>query len=222
MRAPNSPRLRWRLPASLLLLGAIPLGAGALRVAGLAAGVPVTADNARFFASPAPVVLHVLGAMALCVLGAFQLTPDLRRRWPRWHRSSGAVALAGGIAAGFSGLWMSVFYPALPTDGRVLFGLRLFFGTAMLTCLVAGFAAAHRRRFAQHGAWMTRAYAIAMGAGTQALLHLPWLVLFGQPGQGSRAFLMGAGWFLNVGVAEWALRSPRGSGRTAADGREAG
>lgn len=207
---------RWRLPAALLVLGAVPLAAGLFRLGQLATGAAVTAENTRFFASPAPVVLHVIGAIALAVLGAFQVTPHVRRRWPGWHRAAGRVALAGGVLAGVTGLWMSLVYPPQPEDGALLLVERLFFGSAMVVCLGLGFALARRRRHIRHGAWMVRAYAIGMGAGTQALLHLPWVLLLGRPGTLARASLMGAGWALNVAVAEWALRRWRGTGRTPA------
>jgi predicted membrane protein DUF2306 len=67
--------------------------------------------------------------------------------------------------------------------------------------------AIRRRAFASHGAWMTRAYAIGMGAGTQVLTHLPWfLCVDGKPGELPRAVMMGAGWVINVAVAEWIIR----------------
>ncbi len=44
----------------LLLLSAIPLIAGGVRLSELAAGATITPANARFFASPLPVVLHRL------------------------------------------------------------------------------------------------------------------------------------------------------------------
>jgi hypothetical protein len=60
-----------------------------------------------------------------------------------------------------------------------------------------------RRDVASHGAWMTRAYAIGMGAGTQVLTHLPWFILVGgMPDPFTRAWLMGAGWGINLVVAE--------------------
>ncbi|HCS55978.1 MAG TPA: hypothetical protein DIW80_00625, partial [Gordonia polyisoprenivorans] len=58
-------------------------------------------------------------------------------------------------------------------------------------------------------AWMTRAYAIGIAAGTQALVSIPWMVLAGQPGEAGRALLMGAGWVINVAVAEYAIRRRR-------------
>jgi hypothetical protein len=77
----------------------------------------------------------------------------------------------------------------------------------MVVCVVLGFAAVRRRDLVQHGAWMTRGYALGLGAGTQALLHLPWLlVVSGKPGVFARALLMGAGWVINLAVAEWIIR----------------
>jgi hypothetical protein len=55
---------------------------------------------------------------------------------------------------------------------------------------------------------MMRAYAIGLGAGTQVLTHLPWFILVGKPGESSRAVLMGAGWVINLFVAEWIIRKP--------------
>jgi hypothetical protein len=40
----------------------------------------------------------------------------------------------------------------------------------------------------------------------QVLTHLPWFIFFGKPGESSRAFLMGAGWVINLLVAEWIIR----------------
>ncbi len=56
---------------------------------------------------------------------------------------------------------------------------------------------------------MTRAYAIGMGAATQVLTHLPWFVLVGKPDEPVRAVLMGAGWVLNLTVAELVIRRGR-------------
>jgi hypothetical protein len=52
------------------------------------------------------------------------------------------------------------------------------------------------------------AYAIRLGAGTQVLTHLPWFLLVGgKPGELPRAVMMGAGWAINVVVAEWIIRN---------------
>jgi hypothetical protein len=55
---------------------------------------------------------------------------------------------------------------------------------------------------------MVRAYAIALGAGTQVFTHLPWVLLVGTPGGYPRDAMMATGWLINVAVAEWFLRRP--------------
>ena len=41
-----------------------------------------------------------------------------------------------------------------------------------------------------------------IGAGTQAVTQLPWLLLLGAPDDFTRAWLMGAAWGINLMVAE--------------------
>ncbi len=60
------------LVAGLLVLSIVPLAAGAFRLSQLAGGAAITPANARFFASPLPVVLHIVSAAVYAILGAFQ------------------------------------------------------------------------------------------------------------------------------------------------------
>ncbi len=50
-------------------------------------------------------------------------------------------------------------------------------------------------------------YALGLGAGTQALTHLPWFLFPGLQGELTRALLMGAGWIINLAVAEAVIRN---------------
>ena len=68
-----------------------------------------------------------------------------------------------------SALWMTLFYAPQPGTGDLLYVLRLVFGSAMAACLVLGFTAIRRRDIAAHRAWMIRAYAIGLAAGTQVV-----------------------------------------------------
>src|SRR3954453_14667495 len=190
----------------LLLLGAVPVLAGAARVGEITGGSQVTPDNARFLASPAPVLVHIVGATVYCLLGAFQFAPAFRRRRPAWHLVAGRVLVPCGLAAALSGLWMALFYERPPSDDVLLTPMRLVFGVAMAGCLVLGVAAIRRRDLAGHRAWMARGYAIGLGAGTQVLTHLPWILLGGTPSGPGRVVLMLAGWVINLAVTEWALR----------------
>ncbi len=201
-----SRRSDWLVPVLLILLSLVPAVFGTARLVELARGAEVTAANARFFAQPLPVLLHILVVIPYSIIGAFQFSAGFRRRNRGWHRAAGRVLAALGLVTALTGLWMAHFYPWPEGDGEVVYLERLVFGSAMAASIVLALQAIRRRDFTSHGAWMTRAYAIGLGAGTQVLTHLPWAILVGKPGESSRAVLMGAGWVINVIVAEWIIR----------------
>jgi uncharacterized membrane protein len=199
-------RTEWLVPALLVGLALVPSAAGVARVAEVASGATVTTANARFLAMPLPVILHILAAVPFGILGAFQFSPAWRRQHPRSHRAAGRLLVPLALVAAMSGLWMTLTYPWPANDGIAVYLMRLFFGSAMVGAVALGVHAILRRDFASHGAWMTRAYAIGMGAGTQVFTHLPWLILVGEPSEAPRAVMMGAGWVINVIVAELVIR----------------
>ena len=205
-----SNRAGWLIPSGLIALAFIPVVAGMVRLTLLASlltgGGPLTPDNARFFGSPVPVVLHIVSVTLYSLLGAFQFAPGFRRKRPDWHRAAGRVLVVAGLVAALSGLWMAMFYAIVPADSALLHGFRLFFGSAMALSILLGYLAIRRRDVAGHQNWMRRAYAIGMGAGTQALTQLPPLLLFGPPTELTLALMMGAAWLVNLGVAEWLIR----------------
>jgi uncharacterized membrane protein len=194
------------VPAGLILLSLIPVLAGAVRLTELTGGAGITQRNARFFDSPVPVVLHIVGATVYTLLGAFQFVPALRRRGRRWHRISGRILFPAGVTAAATGLWMALFYLLPASDGPLLLTFRLLFGGVMLLSLALGVRAVTHGDIAAHGAWMTRAYAIGLGAGTQALILILPELLSMPPGQTARALLMGAAWVINLAVAEFLIR----------------
>ena len=193
----------WVTAGGLVLLAVVPIAAGLSRLHELAAHVPVTAANARFFAAPVPIVVHLVASLVFAVLGAFQFVPIIRISWPVWHRGAGRLLAVCGLAAALSGLWMSLTYPLPPSDGPALKLIRVAVGVAMALSIILAVIAIRRRDVRAHAAWMTRAYALGMGAGTQVLTHLPWFILVGgMPDADTRAWLMGAGWGINLVAAE--------------------
>jgi uncharacterized membrane protein len=215
-KAPTKARSANWLVAALLVLSAIPITAGAFRLTQLAGGAVITPANARFFASPLPVVLHIVSASVYAILGAFQFAPGFRRRRPGWHRAAGRLLVLCGLLVGLSGLWMTLFYSRPDGSGELLSALRLLFGSAMVVSIVLGFTAIQRGDVRRHRVWMLRGYAIGLGAGTQALTLAAGAVILGPPSELSRALLMGMAWVINLAVAEWAIRTrPAPPARTA-------
>ena len=130
-------------------------------------------------------------------------TMSVRRRRPGSHRAAGRTLMVAGALVAGSAVWMTLMYPQEGT-GDVLYLFRLAFSTAMVASIVLGFAAIRRREIARHRAWMIRAYAIALAAGTQAFTVGVGGALFGD---GVLAHdLSIASWLINLAVAGWAVR----------------
>ena len=170
--AVRRPRAQWPVPAGLILLSLVPLIHGSPRLGELTSGAPVTPENARFFDSPLPVLIHIPSVTVYCLLGAFQFLPSLRGR-RGWHRIAGRILVPAGLLAALTGLWMAAFYDLPPFDGQLMLILRLVFGSAMVASIVLGLVAVRRRDFLRHGAWMARGYAIGLrgnhGSGVRRL-----------------------------------------------------
>jgi len=206
-RTARSTRVVGWVQVVLVALVVVPAVAGTLRLVELAGGPQLLPANPRLTASPAPLVVHIVSALSYAVLGAFQFSAALRRRRPGWHRSAGRVLVVLGLAVAFSGLCLTVFYPRQPGSGVLAYLFRLAFGSGMAASIILGFTAIRRGDVARHRAWMTRAYALALGAGTQVFTKGIGPAVFGTSDL-IRDLSLGAGWVINLAVAEYVIRRP--------------
>lgn len=204
-------KLTWKdhaVPVALIALSLVPMLGGAARLSSLSA--PATAESARFVEAPAPIVLHIIGAAVYCLVGAFQFSAGFRRRWPRWHRRAGKVVALCGLSTALTGIWMAAFYHIPDAlQGPLTFVVRMVVGAAMVAAIVLALVSIRRRDVARHEAWMIRAYALAQGAGTQALVIGPVIVLTGDVVGLTRDLLLSLAWVINLLVAEWIVRRRR-------------
>jgi len=200
-------RTGWALPVALLALCFVPVMSGILRLVQLAGGPEIMPADDRFLGWPVALVTHIVGSVFFALVGAFQLVASIRRRHPAWHRRAGRALAVAGLLVGGSALWLTLFHDPQPGTGPVLFVLRLVVAPGMAGCLVAGVVAARRRDFAAHRAWMIRAYALALGAGTQVFTQGFGEVVVGH-GELRGDLLKAAGWVINLAVAEWVVRRP--------------
>ena len=204
VRPTRSTRSIGWVPYPLIALVVVPAIAGSLRLVELAGGPHLMPANPRITASPVPVIVHIVCAVLYATLGAFQFSTGLRRRWPAWHRVGGRVLVGLGLAVAFSALWMTAFYPRIP-GGELGHVFRLAFGTGMAASLILGFNAIRSGDVRRHRAWMARAYALALGAGTQAFtLGIGHAVL--GTSELTTALMLGAGWVINLAVVEYIIR----------------
>lgn len=195
----------WRTITGLLLLSALPVIGGVLRLGEVGAAP----ESRPPLASLVAVVAHIVATSVYCILGAFQFSPALRIR-RGWHRTAGRALIPAGFISGLSAIWLAVFFGG-PSDERALAMVRLVFAVLMTLFLVLGALAIKRRDFTGHGAWMTRAFAIAVSGGTQALVVVLWALPFGEVDVAGETWLVAVGFVINSVVAELLIR--RRSGR---------
>ena len=206
-RTARSTRAVGWVPFALVALVLVPALAGSLRLVDLAGGPQLIPANPRLTASPVPVVVHIVSAVTYALLGAFQFSAALRRRRPGWHRAAGRVLVVLGLAVAFSALCLTLFYPRQPGTGALAYVFRLAFGSGMAASIILGFTGIRRGDVARHRVWMTRAYALALGAGTQVFTQGIGKAVFGS-GELTTGLCLGAGWAINLAVAEYIIRRP--------------
>lgn len=197
-----------RAPAFFIVLSLIPILAGIFRLVNVASGVATSQDDVRFLNSALPVVLHIGASIAFILLGAFQFHDGLRKARPRWHRRAGWVATVAGVLSAMTGIWMTLAYDIpVRLQGGLLIGARLLVGTGMAAFLLLAVASIRRRDVRNHRAWMMRAYALGLGAGTQAVLFLLPAPFVGEITGFLRDVLLTVAWLLNLFIAEFLIRN---------------
>lgn len=78
----------------------------------------------------------------------------------------------------------------------------------MAASIILGLTAIRRGDVAHHLAWMTRAYALALGAGTQVFTQGIGNAVFGTSAL-TTDLSLAAGWAINLAVAEYVIRRSR-------------
>lgn len=197
----STPRA-WPVPAALILYALLPIVMSTVRFIEIASDPVPTPDNARFLVMPIQIYLHAGGGVLYLIFGAFQFSQPLRMRFPKWHRWNGRVSVVAGALAAFSSIWMTETMPEVPFNPDEVYGFRILFGLAWFWCLALGLYAAMERDIANHSAWMMRAYAIAIGASTTAIIQGTWYAFYGLPSPKVFALATGAAWVINLIVVQ--------------------
>lgn len=205
----RAARPLWPLAVFLILASATPLAAGAYR------GTTLLLDGLWRFewsptrVDPLPLFLHVTASAVFFVLTALQVWPPLRKKYPRWHRTSGRIAIVAGLTGALSSIWITLVHSEV--RGEILYTGRLIFGPLWGLFLVLALAAARRRDIPAHRAWAIRAFAVSMPAGTLIFIFAPIFVIFGEVTPTVDESIQVAAWIGHLSIAEYILRRTRRS-----------
>ncbi len=195
------------LLAGLIVYSFIPAFGGLFRILELAGGPAVgLPENPRATTAPVTIGVHILSSAVYCVAGALQFLPSLRRTGA--HRVIGPTVAGTGCLSAATGLWMTHYF-SFPTElqGTLLYSVRMILSLSMIGLIAFGVIAIRNRNLYRHSASMLRAYAIGLGASTQAFVGIGWMIITGNEPEGlPRDGLMVFSWVINLLVAQWMIR----------------
>ncbi|HEY4381638.1 MAG TPA: DUF2306 domain-containing protein [Acidobacteriaceae bacterium] len=104
-------------------------------------------------------VAHVGGGSLALILGPFQFSTMLRKRFVQVHRWMGRLYLAGILVGSVGAIYMGLWVSRLRA-----FGIALeFLALAWLVTSGMAYLAVMRRQFAVHREWMIRSYVVTFG-----------------------------------------------------------
>jgi len=156
---------------------------------------------ANRFTATGALVLHAGVSATALILGALQFFPQIRGRWPAWHRRAGTVYVICCLIGGCAALLLALGTTAGPI-GTAGFGL-------LAICWLGSTAQAWRyaraRDFVRHRRWMTRSYALTFAAVTLRI-YLPIAIVTHMDVGAAYQAISFLCWVPNLIVAELWLR----------------
>lgn len=152
-------------------------------------------------------VMHFIPGFLFMALGPLQFVPELRQRYPYWHRQAGKVFMASAAVALLSGLVMVVLFPFAGLSEQLCI---FFFGGIYGYALVMAWRSIKQGKVAKHREHMIRVFAIGLGISIiRILVALKFALL---PQLSLQEAFAGIFW-LSFGscwlLAEWWIRFTR-------------
>ncbi len=101
-------------------------------------------------------VAHLGGGSLALLLGPFQFSGWIRRRYVKAHRWMGRLYLTGVLVASIAAVYMALWVPATKAFGVAL----LYLDVAWVVTSGMAYGSALRGQFAAHKEWMIRSYVV--------------------------------------------------------------
>jgi hypothetical protein len=125
------------------------------------------------------VIMHVASAVVIMLAGAVQLVPQVRNRFPVFHRWNGRIYMLTALTLSVAGLYMTWIRGSV---GDLSVHLASTLG-AVLIWLCGGMALRYAlaRDFRTHRRWALRFFLVASGSWFFRIGFFLWLVIFKGP-----------------------------------------
>lgn len=130
-------------------------------------------------AGNAAVFLHIVLAFVITVCGPLQLLPQIRARWPKFHRWNGRAYMVTAFVISLGGLYMVWTRGVLgPMANAVAISLN---GVLIMAFAALALRSAMARRIDSHRRWATRLFLAVSGVWFFRVGMMLWILINGGP-----------------------------------------
>jgi len=135
----------------------------------------------------AAIVGHILFGTLISIAGAFQIIPQIRNRFPVFHRWNGRLYLLAAFTQGVTGLYMTLFSKRIQFSGMQRFPISLS-GVLLVLFAVLALRYAMARDFKTHRRWALRLFLVGSGSWFFRVGFSLTVLLFGPIGFDATTF----------------------------------
>ena len=123
---------------------------------------------------------HILFAAVISLAGALQLVPQVRKRFPAFHRWNGRIYVLAAFTQGITGLYLTIHGGA---PGTMLEHVAIWTsGVLIIVCAAMALRYAMARDFKTHRRWALRLFLVASGSWFFRVGFSVTVLLFGPIG----------------------------------------
>ncbi|MCO7188900.1 MULTISPECIES: DUF2306 domain-containing protein [unclassified Pseudoalteromonas] len=127
---------------------------------------------------------HIIPAAFMAISGIFQLSPGVRKNYPRFHRYNGRMFLFFGLCGALTGLYLSWGVGIRLSDIGAL-GVTLN-GLLIPVFILLAWRSAVNKQFAAHQRWAVHSFILVNGVWAFRLFLMGWYVINQGPNGNTR------------------------------------
>ena len=135
----------------------------------------VSGDKVGNFA----LMLHIFSAVIVMLSGAVQLVPQVRNRFPVFHRWNGRIYMLTAVLIGIAGLYMTWIRGGIGDLSQHIGGS--LNAVVIWVCLGLALRYALARDFKTHRRWALRLFVVVSAAWFYRIVFFLWMLIFKAP-----------------------------------------
>jgi hypothetical protein len=153
----------------------------------------------RYSQYPYMTFFHVVPGSLFMLLGLLQFTPQIRGKYPEFHRLCGKIFIVTGI---ISLIVAFLIVAKFPLGGMNEIVPTILFGLIFAYCVFRAYWYARKKRFGLHREWVIRTFGLGLGISSIRIFFFALQHLFGLSDYENIGISFWLGFSINLMIAE--------------------